>query len=390
VEDALSGRTGVADHEKSFGPKTTSLPEAVRNLRNLPMTSDMRVDFIYSNVMYSAVSHAIETITGSNLGDFLRTRIWNPLGMTRTFWTLKDALEAEASGAAKLSRGYAWDSATEKYIEEDLPDFPGVSGSGANISSVVDYAKWLRCMMTRSAPLSAAGHASVVQPRMVMSTPGNNPYPGPNLYALGWFVDSYRGERVIWHSGGWTGFGSVMAFLPDRQWGFAMMGNTSRTSNYVQVILYFKLLDQLLDTPLEKQVDWSARMKGVVEQRREAAKQSRERLYPSLPANPMPLSLPLKAYVGSYRHPGYGVMILSAQGKGLEADRLKLEIAMTVKLEHISGNFWLAYLYVKNRDPRDVEVVRAEFYLSANGTVEKLGIEFEPKMGGEKIWFVRE
>lgn len=389
VEDALCGRTGMPDHEKSFPPKTTSLREAVRNLRYLPMTSEMRVDFIYNNLMYSAVSHAVETLAGQSLGDFLRDRIWNPLGMTRTFWTLKDALAAEARGAVKLSRGYSWDASTKTYVTEDLPDFPGVSGSGANISSVVDYAKWLRCMMTRSAPLSAAGHASLSQPRTVISTPGNNPYPGPNLYALGWFVDCYRGERIIWHSGGWTGFGSVMAFLPDRQWGFAMMGNTSKTSNYVQIVLCFKLLDKLLHTLLEEQVDWTARWKGIIEERRAAAEHSRERLYPSLPTSLIPLSRPLEEYAGFFRHPGYGAMVLIAQGKELMADRLEQEIAMTVRLEHISGSFWLAYLYVKNRDPRDVEVVRAEFYISEDGTVSKLGIDFEPKMEGKKIWFLR-
>ncbi|KFY59746.1 hypothetical protein V496_05555 [Pseudogymnoascus sp. VKM F-4515 (FW-2607)] len=389
VEDALCHRTGQPDHENSFGPSTTSVAAMVRNMRHLPMMSELREEFMYNNMMYTAVSHALETRTGENMGIFLRDRIWAPLGMTRTYWTLDDAIAAEKSGDAKLARGYAWDAGAERYVAEELPDFPAPSGSGAMISNVLDYAQWLKCMMTRSPPLSAAGHAAVVAPRIVIPVPGNNPFKGPNLYALGWFVDTYRGERIIWHSGGWTGFGSMMAFLPDRQWSFAMMGNTSKTSNYVQMMLYFRLLDQLLGTPEDERVDWNARWKGVVSERREVSARARERLYPSVPVKPMPPSLPLDKYSGSYSHPGYGVMDLVVSGEGLIADRTEQEIAMEVKLEHVSGEFWLAFLHVKNRDDRDVQVVRAEFYISADGKAGKFGVEMEPRMGSDKIWFIR-
>ncbi|KFY12650.1 hypothetical protein V492_03758 [Pseudogymnoascus sp. VKM F-4246] len=389
IEDALCHRTGMPDHEKSFGPTTTSVAAAVRNLRHLPMTSELREEFMYSNTMYTAVSHVLETRTGKDMGSFLRDRIWGPLGMTKTYWTLGDALSAEKSGDARLARGYAWDAVDGKYVGEELPDFPAVSGSGATISNVLDYAKWLKCMMTGSAPLSAAGHAAVVAPRTIVSPPGNNPFKGPNLYALGWFIDTYRGERIIWHSGGWTGFGSMMAYLPDRQWSFVMMGNTSKTSNYVMMMLYFRLLDQLLGTPEDEWVDWDARWKKVVGDRRDAVVRAKERLYPSVPQKPIPPSLPLDKYAGSYWHPGYGVMNFVVDGTNLLADRTEHEIGMEVKLEHVSGEFWLASLHVSHRDDRDVEVVRAEFYVSADGNVAKFGAELEPRMGTDKIWFIR-
>jgi CubicO group peptidase (beta-lactamase class C family) len=389
IEDALCHRTGMPDHEKSFGPKTTNVAAMVRNLRHLPMTAELREEFMYNNIMYTAVSHIVETRTGQDMGHFLRDRIWAPLGMTKTCWTLSEAIDSERRGDARLARGYAWDAAAERYVAEDLPDFPGVSGSGAIISNVMDYAEWLKCMMTRSTPLSAAGHASIVAPRIVVSAPRNNPFQAPNLYALGWWIDTYRGEKIIWHSGGWTGFGSVMAFLPDRQWSFVMMGNTAKTSNYVQTILNFKLLDKLLGTPREEQVDWNARLKEMVHKRRAASAEARERLYPSAPSKPIPMSLPLDKYAGFYSHPGYGAMNVVVDGAALVADRSELEISINVKLEHVSGEFWLAFLYVKHRDSRDVEVVRAEFYITAEGKAGKFGVELEPAMGGNKIWFIR-
>jgi hypothetical protein len=128
------------------------------------------------------------------------------------------------------------------------------------------------------------------------------------------------------------------------------------------MIVYFRLLDQLLKTPPEEEVDWNTRRKEVVKGRRKAFVRARERLYPFLPFKPIPLSLLLERYTGSYSHLGYGVMKFVVEGAGLIVDRIEQEIAMEVKLEHVSGEFWLAFLHVKNRDDRDSEVVRAEFY----------------------------
>jgi CubicO group peptidase (beta-lactamase class C family) len=39
-------------------------------------------------------------------------------------------------------------------------------------------------------------------------------FRGSHIYALGLAISNYRGEVMIWHSGGLPGFGTVMAFLP--------------------------------------------------------------------------------------------------------------------------------------------------------------------------------
>jgi len=76
-------------------------------------------------------------------------------------------------------------------------------------------------------------------------------------------------------------------------------------------------------------------------------------------------------------------------GTSLFADRSKQEISMSIRMEHVSGGFWLAILAALNRDERDNEVVRAEFQVSADGESPTFGIELEPMMNGEKIWFTK-
>ena len=48
-------------------------------LRYLPMSSEIRTKFRYSNLMYVLMSYTIRTITDWTLEQFLRTNIWEPL-----------------------------------------------------------------------------------------------------------------------------------------------------------------------------------------------------------------------------------------------------------------------------------------------------------------------
>ena len=389
IEDALSHRTGMPDHEYSFGPSTRTVRDTVRSLRGLPLSAEIRTKFMYNSIMFSAVSHAIEIIEGISLHEVLKERIWKPLDMKQTFWTPIEAAASSESGQLQLASGYAWNHERNEYVLEPRPNFPGVSGAGAMVSNVLDYAKWLRCMMTRSKPLSLADHEAVTYPRTIYSSHGTNIFPPPHLYALGWIIDHYRGEKIIWHSGSWTGFGSVMAFLPERQWGFTMMGNTTGTSNLVQVALYSRLLDDLLEVPPQERIDWSSRLLALRRQRREEHASSLERLYPHLPDPLHPMTLPLEQYAGKYSHPSYDDLVLKVRGRSLVADRQQQEIAMNIIFRHVSGEYWLATLHVRNQDIRDCNVIRAEFKISVDGKAARVGLELEPEMNGEKIWFER-
>jgi hypothetical protein len=307
--------------------------------------------------------------------------------MTRTYWTPQEAKEAASSGTV-LARGYAWDALSDKYVEEAIPDFPAVSGAGAMISNVLDYVKWLRCMMTQSSPLSHASHQTLIEPRIPFQNHGTIPFPAPHAYALGWRIDEYQGHRIIWHTGGWTGFGCTMMYLPDLQWGLVMMSNMAVPSNMLQTVLYMHLLDELLNTPLGDQVDWNSELKERRNRSRDGNTHALSRLYPDLPSPTSPPSLPLETFAGRYQHAGYGEMHFELQGNELVAQRLAYEISMFVRLTHVHEDFWLARLEVVNKDPQDQPAVRAEFQI-ADGVATRVGLDLEPALDGKKIWFDR-
>ncbi|KAE8140448.1 beta-lactamase/transpeptidase-like protein [Aspergillus pseudotamarii] len=390
IEDALSHRSGIPDHIHHYGgtgASPRSIKDAVRILRHLPATAELRTKYMYNNLMYTAVSHAIETLTGESLGVFLLHSVWTPLHMTSTYWTRDDAQASDNI----LAQGYAWNADKSEYAPEPCPDIIGGSGAGAMISSVVDYARWIQCMMTCSGPLSENAHAALIQPRTIIAEDPTNLFPGTHLYALGWTRDTYHGEDIIWHDGSVAGYGSTMMYLPRRQWGLVMAGNTTLTSNIVQVVLYMHLLDEVLGTPSHDRVDWQRQISERIASWREKQAHAKDLLYPGLPAVPIPPTLGVRDYAGLYEHPGYGKLELNVDvcGFGLIADRLTCEVPIVIVMEHISGEFWLAMLRERNQDPRDHERVRAEFRIGVDSMVSEVGIDLEPEMNGEKIWFQR-
>ena len=300
IEDALSHRTGMPRHDFSYGGANVTVRDVVKNLRQLPMTAEIRTRFQYCNMMYIAISHFIETWTGMWLGDFLRTRIYEPLSMLSTFFSLSDAQKAAASGGPSIATPYYWTNKSKDYHSIPWLNAPQESGCGATISNVLDYAKWLRCMMTMSAPLSAAGHRALRLPRINRApfAQERTGFRGSEAYALGWEVSNYRGEVMNWHTGGLPGFNTIMMYFPRLQWGVTMMANGGQGAA-IQVLV-FRLIDDMLGIPEREQFDWGAVSEDYESREMEILKNARQVLYPNAPKekDAIPLSLPLESYAG--------------------------------------------------------------------------------------------
>lgn len=304
IEDALSHRSGMPRHDFSYGGLNVTVRNVVQNLRHLPMTAEIRTRFQYCNMMYMAISHFIETWTGMWLGDFLRKRIYEPLSMSSTFFSLSDAQKVAASGGPSLATPYYWTNKTKEYNSIPWMDAPQESGCGATISNVLDYAKWLRCMMTSSAPLSQAGHHALRSPRIIsgLDIEESTGFRGFEAYALGWEISNYRGEVMAWHTGGVPGFSSLMLYFPRLQWGVTMMANVG-VGAAIQVLM-FKMVDDMLGVLEQERFNWATLMELKELSELKKLKNAKHLLFPNAPKgkDSIPLSLPLESYAGVRVH----------------------------------------------------------------------------------------
>jgi Domain of unknown function (DUF3471)/Beta-lactamase len=133
---------------------------------------------------------------------------------------------------------------------------------------------------------------------------------GDTHYGLGFRLHSYRGERVVWHGGGWSGWSTLMKMLPDRGVGIAVFTNRS------QCMAPEILANYVFDRACGKEpILWLDRLR---EQRRkfvaqlDADRQARKATR-RLDTRP---SRDLADYAGDYENPAYGrITITLDEGK---------------------------------------------------------------------------
>ena len=199
LEDAATHCTGLPRHDLAMQGGLQTVREVVRSMRYLPLTEPLRTTFQYCNLMYIMLGHVIETLTGRWLGDFLAGRIWSPLNMTSTYFSLSDTLQS----GKPFAQGYYWRTDSQTFTEVEYIDETSMEGCGAVISSVNDYSRWIRMMIERTGPITESGHQDLITPRILEET---NPVTDSYVfYGYGWEMEMYRGYEVITHNGAETG-----------------------------------------------------------------------------------------------------------------------------------------------------------------------------------------
>lgn len=111
-----------------------------------------------------------------------------------------------------------------------------------------------------------------------------------------------------------------------------------------------------------------------------------DELYPERADPPLPRTLPLAGYLGTYYHAAYQNITLelveeqphSAEDskRELRAVREDFVWKMIFEFEHVSGEFWLVYIEPNGVSGIGTQLARAQFQIGVTGKVEALEIEF--------------
>ena len=140
--------------------------------------------YSYSNAGYNTLGAVIEVASGMPLEKFLRTRIYEPLGMVDT---LNHEDETTLSRMATVYRGRRQEDGSVEFRQGftpgDPPDFPMTRASGGMLSTADDYARFLQMYLNggRYADAQIISEASVAA-----GTRGYIASGGTSFYGLGW------------------------------------------------------------------------------------------------------------------------------------------------------------------------------------------------------------
>jgi CubicO group peptidase (beta-lactamase class C family) len=106
IRDLLAHRSGLGlgAGDLLYWPGTDySTEEVARRLRDVPLDGSFRARYAYDNILYGVAQLVIEQASGQPYDEFLRTRIFAPLGMDETRFN-SDAL---LPGDGNVATGYA-------------------------------------------------------------------------------------------------------------------------------------------------------------------------------------------------------------------------------------------------------------------------------------------
>ena len=238
VRDLLVHRSGLplGAGDLMFFPASNHVAEDVlAALPYLKPARGFRAGYDYDNILYLVAGVLIERVSGQKWSSFVASRLLAPLGMadavsSRVLLTTDNVAGRHARLGPPV-RGMG----KMEIIQPD--EGPMVDAAGGINASVTDIAKWLQAQLAQGklpdgkALWSPAQAREMWKPQTIVGssdgpTPENPVRSALSTYALGWFVQDYRGQRLVSHSGGLTGQVTQTAMIPSRGIAVAVFSNT--------------------------------------------------------------------------------------------------------------------------------------------------------------------
>ncbi|KAH8892545.1 beta-lactamase/transpeptidase-like protein [Thozetella sp. PMI_491] len=384
IEDVLSHRSGMGSldiammHEFDGHPAT--LKELVSGMRYLPLSAEPRMVWQYCNQGYYAASLAIETLTSRWLGDVMKEWIWEPLGMNSTFMKPEDA---NAAGVT-VAKGYTWDPNAQQF-NEVVQSFAEVSGAGAIMSNILDYAKWISCMVNAAVPFSPQVHADIRRPRIYVAATDEAVggwFDVPGDYTVGWISSSYKGHRFWWHNGGTDASCSQAIFFPDLKFAVVNMANSGW--NAASEILLWELIDNKLGLSEGERAPTVPKWQKSQRDQDQIRTMAMDALFPDRPQTNSSTGLPMDSYAGTYYNGALRNVSVEIVGPSDDPyfpnAQLKFNLdnsfPTTCELQRAVSDWFLVYCYGARAPYDSVELATAQFLMGDNGKVTFMGIEW--------------
>ena len=315
--DLVCHRSGLPRHDRAWYQSGASREEVVRRLADLPPNKPFRSFYQYQNMMFVTAGFLIEQVAGESWESFIQREVFDRLNMSRSNFSV-DTMQKMENIA--MPYGFLKDQITRI----PFANVDALGPAGSINSTTTDMLNWVRLHLSLGTIngqrlVSSSGLAECHCPQMVIQEvfPASliaYPELGPRAYGLGWFLRTYRGRRMIFHSGGIDGYGSFLSFLPEEHIGVVILSNLDEGNSPVPVT--FEIYDRLLgidSTP------WSQRYLAH-EGKAEAATKAGSEKRNSQVVPGTKQSHPATDYLGSYAHPGYGTLKIEMIQKAEKED----------------------------------------------------------------------
>jgi CubicO group peptidase (beta-lactamase class C family) len=347
--------------------------EILRRVRFLQPSWSFRSQFGYQNLMYLAAGQVVARVGNTTWDDFVTQRIFRPLGMTNSNTTVR-----ALAGRPDVATPHAEIDDTVRVIP--WRNIDNIAPAGSINSNVVDMAQWIRLQLGKGKYggrqlISSAQVEEMHTPHTIIRQDAafRMLFPGVNFfeYGLGWFLQDYRGKKVVQHGGNIDGMSALVTMIPEDNFGMVILTNMNGSA--LPSVLMYKTFDLHVKAPPK---DWSADRRKAYEGQVRQGREAQKRLEAQRVSGTKP-SLPLRDYAGVYADSMYGDARVSDEGSKLVLTRGP---AFVADLEH-----WHFDTFRANWRARNLGRAFVSFRLGATGKAEELVMD----LGGAPTAFKR-
>ncbi len=206
--------------------------------RQSELNSEPGTRMLYSNGGYRMLALIVERLSGLSYGEFLRTRVFAPLGMVDTESVASD-LDVRPGMATLYLPELTPAGATGRWRRGVYPcEF---EGGGSLVSTLDDMLAWLAHLRSEVKTIGSASSWAQMLAATTLASGEELPY------GFGLVRHPYRGVEVIHHNGAVLGGASQMITVPAHQLDIMIMSNGAPVA---PAQLAFSFIDLLLGDAL--------------------------------------------------------------------------------------------------------------------------------------------
>ena len=228
----IKSYTGMADFSKIWRTDMT-LSELIDHFKNEPFDFEPGERWEYNNSAYILAGAIIEKASGMTYAEFLQKNIFEPLGMTDTYYDVSSKIiPRRVPGYGPGENGVE----NAPFLSMTLP-----YAAGSLMSTVADLGKWDEALYTEKL---------VKKPLLEKAWTATKLNDGTMThYGFGWAFNDYEGHRMVYHSGGIHGFVTDGIRVPDQHLYVVCLSNSPNAS---PADLTLKIVKTILGKSLDK------------------------------------------------------------------------------------------------------------------------------------------
>lgn len=314
IRDLLTHRSGLK--EVSGGTlwyhSDLSREEIIKGLKYLDPVTEFRTRPAYQNTMFLVASKVVESVTKETWDDFVRKRIFEPLGMENTITSQAERKKSQNISNPHISN----ESRVTITIEQEKMD--NMAPAGLIYSSANDMARYMNFLLSNGINgndtlISRTVFNEIFKPQFHFQSFSEPIHIEFTSYGFGWWLTPKNGNKIVDHSGGVDGMVANLIMVKNRNFGVIVLANSS-AAGWAPFSLTFDIIGNFLEDRDFKNV--SNYLKKNYLKHDSIKNEERKKLQNARILNSRP-SLTIEKYAGTFNDEMYGDIFIVYENRNL-------------------------------------------------------------------------